>query len=61
VDDCNAEESSAFLICCALNIMGQEHFRYQVDQEVKGLEGTNHDVPIVIEMHFTCNVIGTSF
>jgi len=32
VDECDAEESSAFLSCCA-----QEHFRYQVDQEGKGL------------------------
>jgi hypothetical protein len=48
VDECYAEESSACLSCCALNIMGQEHFRYQIDQEGKGLESSDKYVPILV-------------
>jgi len=33
--------------------MGHEHFRYQVDQEGKGLESTDQDVPILIQRYIS--------
>lgn len=48
MDEDSAEEALAFLSCCALNIMGEKHFIYHVDQEGNGLESADWDIPILM-------------